>query len=96
MAAFPLFLAVEMAKKTVSHTVYLVLWWVDKAPLIAQFEDEFEAVAFAAMRNAVVIEVTGKDQRVETVVDYYRRDDNGKPITAKWIDPHGNRPIGRL
>jgi hypothetical protein len=63
-----------------------VLWWLDQTPYVALFRDELEAEAAARVRNATVIELRGEDIDVSRVVDYYRRDEAGRPIPAKWKD----------
>ncbi|MEE9237641.1 MAG: hypothetical protein V3U52_07620 [Thermoplasmata archaeon] len=65
---------------------YLVLWWLEETPYVARFRDEIEAESAARVRNAMVIEVHGRDIKVPRVVDFYRRDERGRPMPAKWKD----------
>src|SRR2546422_8957045 len=71
---------------------YLVLWWQAQVPYAAAFDDEIAAHAAASVRNAIVIEISGTALKFEKVVDYYRRDDTGRPIPAEWRDPSGAIP----
>src|SRR2546426_6478864 len=78
---------------------YLVLWWQAQVPYAAAFDDEIAAHAAASVRNAIVIEISGTALKFEKVVDYYRRDDTGRPMPAEWrggsgagAGPRGPRP----
>ena len=68
---------------------YLVLWWQAQAPYAALFDDEIAAHAAASVRNALVVEISGGDLKFEKIVDYYRRDDAGRPMPAEWRDVSG-------
>lgn len=84
-------------------TAYLVLWWMGggndcptcghkrdpPAPYAAAFDNEAAAEAAANVRNALLVKVSGRDIRVEDVVDWYRRDDSGRPMPAEWRDITG-------
>lgn len=67
-------------------TYYLVLWWMSQTPYAAVFENQVAAEAAASVRNAIMVTVTGRDVKVDQVHDWYRRDDEGKPIPAEWRD----------
>lgn len=71
------------------ETTYLVLWWLDKTPYVARFEDEEEADRAARIRNSLMVEVRGHRLSIPRVVDYYRRDDDGHPMPARWQDLSG-------
>ena len=79
-----------------TDTAYLVLWWLDQTPYVARLRDEIEADAVARVRNATVIEVRGLGIEVPRVMDYYRRDQGGRPMPAKWKDLEENPPNQRL
>src|SRR2546427_5432512 len=70
---------------------YLVLWWQAQVPYAAAFDDEIAAHAAASVRNALVVEISGKSVAFDKVVDYYRRDDAGRPMPAEWRDV--SRPL---
>lgn len=63
---------------------YLVLWWLDQAPQVARVDDIVEAEAAAKQRNATLIEIRGREVEVTRVLDYWRRDEVGRPMPAKW------------
>ena len=59
-------------------TYYLVLWWMSQTPYAAVFENEVAAEAAANVRNALMVRISGRDAKVEEVLDWYRRDDAGR------------------
>jgi hypothetical protein len=65
---------------------YLVVWWMNQAPHAALFEDRIAAEAAASVRNALMVTLTGRDAKVESVLDWYRRTDAGEPMPAEWRD----------
>jgi hypothetical protein len=67
-------------------TYYLVLWWMSQTPYAAIFENEVAAEAAANVRNALMVTISGRDAKVEKVLDWYRRDEMGKPMPAEWRD----------
>jgi hypothetical protein len=67
-------------------TYYLVLWWMSQTPYAAVFENQVAAEAAASVRNALLVTITGADVRVDQVADWYRRDDEGRPMPAEWRD----------
>jgi hypothetical protein len=67
-------------------TYYLVLWWMSQTPYAAVFENPIAAEAAASVRNALLVTFTGRDVKVDDVMDWYRRDDQGKPMPAEWRD----------
>jgi hypothetical protein len=67
-------------------TYYLVLWWMSQTPYAAIFENEVAAEAAANVRNALMVTISGQEAKVEKVLDWYRRDDLGKPMPAEWRD----------
>ena len=75
--------------RTRAPTRYLVLWWQAQVPYAAVFDDEIAAHAAASVRNAIVVEISGTELTFEKVVDYYRRDDAGRPMPAEWRDVSG-------
>jgi len=71
---------------TARKTYYLVLWWMSQTPYAAIFENEIAANAAVNVRNGMLIRFSGRDVRVDEVVDWFRRDDAGKPMPAEWRD----------
>ena len=67
-------------------TYYLVLWWMSQTPYAAVFENQVAAEAAASVRNALLVIVSGRDLRVDQVQDWYRRDDDGRPMPAERRD----------
>lgn len=65
-------------------TRYLVLWWHLQKMYIGLFDNETEATLHAAARNGVVVELIGSELSVGAVEDYWRRDDQGRPMPAEW------------
>jgi len=65
-------------------TVFLVIWWMSKTPYAAVFENRIAAEAAANVRNAILVTIKGPGTKVEGVVDWYRRDDEGRPMPAEW------------
>jgi len=70
-------------------TKYVVVWWMAQRPCVAVFDHEVSAEAAANVRNGVVITISGRDLRVDGVVDWYRRDEAGHPMPAEWRDLEG-------
>lgn len=72
-------------------TRYVILWWVDQTPYGALFDDELQADSAARVRNAIYIELPdGKDLPV--ILDYYRRDSEGKPLPIRWRNLSPSHP----
>ncbi len=65
---------------------YLVVWWMAQTPYAAVFRHRAAAETAASVRNALMIAVSGKDARIEGVLDWYRRDEKGEPMPAEWRD----------
>lgn len=71
---------------------YIVLYWAPEGhddknqpistPYFSIFDDREVAESVCRVRNAVFIEVEGK-YRILDILDYYRRDDNDKPMPFK-------------
>jgi len=51
---------------------------------IGIFENETEATLHAAARNGVVVELIGTEVAIGAVEDYWRRDDEGRPMPGEW------------
>jgi hypothetical protein len=68
---------------------FLVLWWMSQQPYVMEFRQRDSAEAAAKVRNALMIEIDGHG-KVVSVVDWYRRTDEGKPMPAEW------RETGRI
>lgn len=60
-----------------------------QTPYAAVFENEMAAEAAANVRNALLVEVSGRDLKFERVADWYRRDEAGGPMPAEWRDLAG-------
>lgn len=65
-------------------TRYLVLWWHLQKMYVGLFENETEATLHAAARNGVVVELIGSELAVGAIEDYWRRDDQGRPMPGEW------------
>jgi len=72
-----------------TETSFLVIWWMSQAPYAAVFRNRIAAEAAARVRNALLVEMTGRDVRVEGVEDYYRRDEADEPMPAEWRELGG-------
>ena len=79
-------MTVQPARRSPKKTYYLVLWWMAQTPYAAMFENELAAEAAADVRNALVVQVSGRDVTVARVADWYRRDAAGHPMPAEWRD----------
>ena len=69
--------------------MFLVIWWMSKNPYAAVFENRIAAEAAANVRNAILVTFQGKDTDVEAVVDWFRRDQEGRPMPAEWRELMG-------
>ncbi len=47
------------------------------------------AEAAANVRNAILVTFKGDDAKVDAVVDWYRRDEEGRPMPAEWRELMG-------
>ena len=82
-----------MTRKGESHspgkTMFLVIWWMAKNPYAAVFENRIAAEAAANVRNAILVTFQGNGAEVEAVVDWFRRDEEGRPMPAEWRELMG-------
>src|SRR5436305_6568032 len=69
--------------------VFLVIWWMSKNPYAAVFSNRVAAEAAANVRNAILVTMKGPRTMVEGVVDWYRRDEEGRPMPAEWRELMG-------
>ena len=69
--------------------MYLVIWWMSKSPYAAVFTNRVAAEAAANVRNAILVAIKGHATKVEEVVDWYRRDQEGRPMPAEWRELMG-------
>jgi hypothetical protein len=67
-----------------SRSAYLVVWWMSQAPYAAVFENRVAAEAAASVRNALMVTLSGSDAKIDSVLDWYRRDESGQPMPAEW------------
>jgi hypothetical protein len=74
------------SRRSTRTTQYLVVWWMAQTPYAAVFADRAAAETAASVRNALMIAISGKDARIEGVLDWYRRDEKGEPMPAEWRD----------
>ena len=83
----------KRAERPPKATRYLVLWWMAQTPYAAVFTNEVAAEAAASVRNALLVEVSGREVSIDRVVDWYRRDEGGRPMPAEWraLLDQGNR-----
>src|SRR5213594_1609161 len=70
-------------------TMFLVIWWMSKNPYAAVFENRIAAEAAANVRNAILVTFQGNGTEVEAVVDWFRRDEEGRPMPAEWRELMG-------
>ncbi len=70
-------------------TMFLVIWWMSKNPYAAVFENRIAAEAAANVRNAILVTFQGNGTEVEAVVDWFRRDAEGRPMPAEWRELMG-------
>src|SRR5437899_11043915 len=77
-------LRAKPARRRSSNTMYLVIWWMSKSPYAAVFTNRVAAEAAANVRNAILVAIKGPATKVEEVVDWYRRDEEGRPMPAEW------------
>lgn len=57
-----------------------------QTPYAAVFSHRAAAETAASVRNALMVAISGKDARIEDVLDWYRRDEKGQPMPAEWRD----------
>jgi hypothetical protein len=57
-----------------------------QTPYAAVFAHRAAAETAASVRNALMVAISGKDARIDGVLDWYRRDDKGDPMPAEWRD----------
>ena len=69
---------------------YLVIWWMSKTPYAAVFTNRIAAEAAANVRNALLVTISDGPKKVEDVVDWYRRDEEGRPMPAEWRELMGH------
>src|SRR2546426_3454402 len=86
-------LKAKLERRSSNGTKYLVIWWMSKSPYAAVFTNRVAAEAAANVRNAILVAIKGHATKVEEVVDWYRRDDEGRPMPAEWREVMGQ---GRL
>lgn len=58
-------------------------------PYAAIFENRIAAEAAANVRNALLVTLSGRDTEVGEIVDWYRRDPEGRPMPTEWRDLAG-------
>jgi len=76
----------KTVRRPTKKTYYLVLWWMSQTPYAAVFENAVAAEAAASVRNALLVKVSGRDLKIDEVLDWYRRDEAGHPMPAEWRD----------
>ncbi|HWM50866.1 MAG TPA: hypothetical protein VNO76_05905 [Thermoplasmata archaeon] len=62
---------------------------MSKNPYAALFTNRVAAEAAANVRNALLISIKGQGTDVQDVLDWYRRDDEGRPMPAEWRELMG-------
>ena len=95
-------LKAKLERRSSNGTKYLVIWWMSKSPYAAVFTNRVAAEAAANVRNAILVAIKGPATKVEEVVDWYRRDEEGRPMPAEWRELMGQihvpwhaKPLGR-
>src|SRR6266571_3722284 len=69
--------------------MFLVIWWMSKNPYAAVFENRIAAEAAANVRNAILVTFKGNGSDVEAVVDWFRRDEEGRATQTESRAPMG-------
>jgi hypothetical protein len=82
-----------MPRKARTQTLYLIVWWSYHNPYAALFDSKEAADAAANVRNAVTLTLSGSDVRVDGIVDWYRRDGEGRPMPIEWQDLAGQARV---
>jgi hypothetical protein len=62
---------------------------MSKNPYAALFTNRVAAEAAANVRNALLVSIKGHGTDVEEVLDWYRRDEEGRPMPAEWRELMG-------
>jgi len=73
-------------------TQFLILWWMAQVPYAALMENRVAAEAAANVRNAIMVVIVGG--KVTEVLDWYRRNDEGRPMPAERRDLDGQARMG--
>ena len=60
---------------------YIILWWMNHAPMISEFDSRTKASSAAHIRNATFLCIEGK---VIDAFDWWRRDEQGNPMPFEW------------
>ena len=63
---------------------------MSKNPYAAVFTNRVAAEAAANVRNAILVSIKGHGMDVEEVLDWYRRDEEGRPMPAEWRELMGH------
>ena len=63
---------------------------MSKNPYAAVFTNRVAAEAAANVRNALLVSIKGHVTEVEEVLDWYRRDEEGRPMPAEWRELMGH------
>src|SRR3989475_13185582 len=79
----------KLERRSWNGTKYLVIWRMSKSPYAAVFTTRVAAEAAANVRNAILVAIKGHATKLEEVVDWYRRDDEGRPMPAEWRELMG-------
>lgn len=69
-----------MGRKRKGRTC-VVVWWGYRMPFYVVTRRPEEAERTAALRNGVLIEIVGTDAVVKRVVDHWRHDGEGNPVS---------------
>src|SRR3989442_13886995 len=65
-------------------TMFLVIWWMAKNPYAAVFENRIAAETAVNVRNAILVTFQGNGTEGEAVGDWFRLDEEGRPLPAEW------------
>ena len=75
-------------------TQFLILWWMAQVPYAALMENRVAAEAAANVRNGIMVVIVGG--KVTEVLDWYRRNDEGRPMPAERRDLGGQMRWGQI
>jgi hypothetical protein len=62
---------------------------MSKNPYAALFTNRVAAEAAANVRNALLVSIKGQGTDVPEILDWYRRDEEGRPMPAEWRELMG-------
>ena len=74
----------RITNAALANRKWLVLWWYKTEPRLALYDNFPDAMQFAKVANATVVELLG-DAKIGVAIDYWRRDENDNPMPFRHI-----------